>query len=133
MYNDKEKCSLVSWKKIYQPKENGGLGFRIMKDCNSAFLLTLVWQLVTKANNLWVKILKAKYLNNQISTSKIRNSKGGSHLWNGVRRIWPMMLKQTRRVVINGRKVRFWLDNWLTDKLASCLLSLQSLRFLKGI
>lgn len=53
---------LKGWSSICAPKEAGGLGFRLMKDSNIAFLTKLVWQLNTRPDKLWVRLLHSKYL-----------------------------------------------------------------------
>lgn len=45
----------VSWKDICVPKEEGGLGFRLMKDWNRAFMIRHLWAVCKKSDTLWVK------------------------------------------------------------------------------
>lgn len=56
-----KKCHLVAWDRICKPKEEGGLGFRNLRNLNKAHMMKLAWELITCPDKLWVKIVKAKY------------------------------------------------------------------------
>lgn len=45
----------ISWVNICCPKAEGGLGFRLLMDCNKASILRHLWALSSKADTLWVK------------------------------------------------------------------------------
>ncbi|KAL0434881.1 UNVERIFIED_CONTAM: hypothetical protein Sradi_0196000 [Sesamum radiatum] len=51
----------VSWGKLCQSKENGGLGFREMLAFNRAMLAKQGWRLVTRPDTFLSRIMKAKY------------------------------------------------------------------------
>lgn len=55
------KFHMISWEKICQPKEQGGLGFRNLKVLNKAYMTKLAWQLINNPYKLWVRIMKFKY------------------------------------------------------------------------
>ena len=54
----------IAWNDICKPKNKGGLGIRLFSCYNKAALSKLGWKILTDPNNLWVKIIKAKYLRN---------------------------------------------------------------------
>ncbi|KAH7547090.1 hypothetical protein FEM48_Zijuj01G0270200 [Ziziphus jujuba var. spinosa] len=58
--------ALKAWKDICKPKEFGGLGFRKFKDMNLALLVKLEWKLARREECLWTRMMKAKYLQNEI-------------------------------------------------------------------
>jgi hypothetical protein len=61
-----DRCiHLVGWDKINQPKKNGGLGIRTVRDSNTAMLGKLVWDIHSKRDNLWVKLITDKYVGNR--------------------------------------------------------------------
>lgn len=50
-----------AWNHLYQPKENGGLGFRHTKDFNKALIGKLAWMVATKSDSLCMRMLRSKY------------------------------------------------------------------------
>lgn len=55
------------WDKICRTKCEGGLGIRRTEDINAAFLPKQGWKILMKPDNIWVKLVNAKYLNNSSS------------------------------------------------------------------
>lgn len=54
--------ALKAWKDICQPKELGGLGFRLFHEMNLALLAKLAWKVAIDEDSLWTRVMKAKYL-----------------------------------------------------------------------
>jgi len=48
--------SLKSWNSMCLPKDQGGLGFRLMKDVNLSMISKLGWKLLSNHNSLWVSL-----------------------------------------------------------------------------
>jgi hypothetical protein len=46
--------SLKSWKSLCLPKDQGGLGFRLMKDVNVSLISKLGWKMLSNHNSPWV-------------------------------------------------------------------------------
>ncbi|KAL0006597.1 hypothetical protein SO802_008099 [Lithocarpus litseifolius] len=55
-----KKIAWVRWEKMCEPKSNGGMGFRQLKQFNLALLAKQGWRLQTKQDSLAYKVLKAK-------------------------------------------------------------------------
>lgn len=53
---------LRSWNHIYQPRLKGGLGLQTFHDINQAFIMKLGWQLCSLQDNIWIPLIRAKYL-----------------------------------------------------------------------
>lgn len=51
----------ISWKKLTEPKDSGGLGFKDLEAFNLALLGKQVWRVITKPNLLMYKVLKSRY------------------------------------------------------------------------
>lgn len=51
----KSSGAKVGWETVCSPKEEGGLGFRVLRDWNKAAMIKHLWALALKADNLWVK------------------------------------------------------------------------------
>ena len=60
-WGNSHKIHVVGWNDVCKPKPKGGLGLRHLQDMNTAFLMKIGWGLLTKDNELWTKVLKAKY------------------------------------------------------------------------
>ena len=52
----------ISWDKICRSKSNGGLSIRKSDLMNKALQMKLIWKILTEPNNIWVNIIKEKYL-----------------------------------------------------------------------
>ena len=109
------KQHLVSWEKICKPKREGGLGIRSAKEMNIALLAKLGWRLLNTQDGLWVQILRKKFRVGEIHESSWLVPQGS---WSPT---WRSLVLGIRAVVIpgaswilgDGRRVRFWKDNWL--------------------
>ena len=55
------KIHTISWNKIYAFKDVSGLGFRNLKHMNKAYLMKLIWRIVTNEEDLWNHVLEHKY------------------------------------------------------------------------
>ena len=57
-----KNLSLKSWDSFCLPKDQGGLGFKKMKEVNLALISKLGWKPHTNFNSAWVSQLQGKYL-----------------------------------------------------------------------
>ncbi|KAL4313034.1 hypothetical protein GQ457_01G003880 [Hibiscus cannabinus] len=58
---DRRAIHWVSWKTICLPKSCGGLGFMDFNSKNKALLLKWIWRYATEPDNLWRKVVEARY------------------------------------------------------------------------
>ena len=58
---DKRKMSWLSWDKLCEPKANGGMGFRQLKQFNLALLAKQGWRLQVMHESLVYCLFKARY------------------------------------------------------------------------
>lgn len=61
-YQDNKSGNLISWDKIGKPKRHGGLGNRKAHVNNMAFQMKLIWRIFFYSSNLWVSLIKKKYI-----------------------------------------------------------------------
>ncbi|KAF4369809.1 hypothetical protein F8388_019689 [Cannabis sativa] len=59
--DSKKTLHTIAWSSLYKSKFNGGLGFRHVKDINSASILKWGWKVLTDSSSLWSMIFKEKY------------------------------------------------------------------------
>ena len=52
----------VSWDKLIDTKEEGGMGFRELEHFNTALLAKELWRLISQPNLLVSRVVKAKYI-----------------------------------------------------------------------
>ncbi|KAA3460126.1 reverse transcriptase [Gossypium australe] len=108
----KSKPALIGWESICQPKTSGGLGFRYLHDHNTSFLMKIGFNLVTRKDDLWVRVLRSKYgWKSQLPESIHRSQ--CSHLWRSLSKAWPLLSENLLWFVGNGETIRGWKDNWI--------------------
>ncbi|KAA3486170.1 reverse transcriptase [Gossypium australe] len=108
----KSKPALVGWESICQPKTCGGLGFRYLHDHNTSFLMKIGFNLVSRKDDLWVRVLRSKYgWKSQLPESIHRSQ--CSHLWRSPSKAWPLLCENLLWSVGNGETIQGWKDNWI--------------------
>lgn len=56
-----KKLALVGWGNMCQPRAREGLGFCHLQDQNISFLTKIGFNLITKDEAIWVRVLRLKY------------------------------------------------------------------------
>ena len=75
----KFRYHMTKWKMVSRPKDHGGVGIINTKIMNECLLVKWIWKIHQEPDELWFKLIKAKYLDGcSFFTSK---SKGGSQFW----------------------------------------------------
>ncbi|CAI0429274.1 unnamed protein product [Linum tenue] len=108
----RRRIHLINWETVCLPKSQGGLGLRSARELNTTYFLKLAWTILKHPEELWVRVLKEKYLREGPDGVELRKRTRCSHLWHGVRRVWGIMLNGTRWSVRNGQSTLFWTDKW---------------------
>ena len=49
-------------------------------------------------------------------SKELRGSYGVGGLWKATRLLWELVSSRTLFVVVNGRRVKFWIDRWCKDE-----------------
>ncbi|XP_061342522.1 uncharacterized protein LOC133288718 [Gastrolobium bilobum] len=107
------KAHLVAWDTMYKPKEMGGLGIIRLRTQNEAYIHKLAWKILTDKEELWVKILRAKYGRGKDLRREISSKPYDSKLWRDLSKCWNSFLVGLRWEVGDGETIKFWADNWL--------------------
>ncbi|KAF7844625.1 ribonuclease H [Senna tora] len=82
---------------------------------NKAFLYKLLWQLMSKQSNLWVKVLAGKYKVSLRLLHSIESKESDSKLWKELCRLWLDFYNNIKWKIGNGSKIRMWKDNWVLE------------------
>ena len=83
------KLHLVKWAKVCKPMQVGGLGIRRLRSFNSALLGKWSWRYGLETDELWRRVIEAKYGNiwGGWCTKKVTSAYGVS-LWRFIRSGW---------------------------------------------
>uniref|UniRef100_A0A2N9IHR9 RNase H type-1 domain-containing protein n=1 Tax=Fagus sylvatica TaxID=28930 RepID=A0A2N9IHR9_FAGSY len=108
---EKRKLYLVSWRKVTQPKKLGGLGLHLARARNTAAMAKLVWRAYKRENDLWVIILRNKYLKKILGS--VYKKCLGSRTWGELKKGWPLFLRGSCWAIHNGLSTSPWHDNWM--------------------
>ncbi|XP_061346036.1 uncharacterized protein LOC133291743 [Gastrolobium bilobum] len=111
--DSRRRAHLVAWDQMYKPKDRGGLGIINLRLQNEAYIHKLAWKVLTKKDDLWVKILVAKYGRGQDLRRGIKAKSYDSKLWRDLAKCWSNFLAGLRWEIADGSKVKLWTDNWL--------------------
>ncbi|CAN1778662.1 Putative ribonuclease H protein At1g65750 [Linum perenne] len=103
----------VNWETACRPKNLGGLGLRNARDLNKAFLMKLVWSLVSCPEELWAKVLITKYMTRTENGYMLARKKGFSNAWSGIMKVWDHAHNGIHWSVRDGRNTKFWTDRWI--------------------
>ncbi|CAN1754315.1 Putative ribonuclease H protein At1g65750 [Linum perenne] len=111
--NGVRKVHHVNWEKLCSPIDYGGLGLRSATELNEAFLMKLIWGILKRPTELWVRVLKSKYLKQTSSGLQPRKSKKHSACWRGITRCWDKFRGGLQWGIRNGRNTNLWTERWL--------------------
>ena len=85
----------------------GGLGFKNLK------VMKLAWKLNNTKEDLWCKVLKAKYSREEDWPSMATAKSANSFLWKNICKLWPLINECTTRSIGDGSMTKFWSDTWM--------------------
>lgn len=102
---DKErKLHWVTWSKMCEAKELGGLGFKDMEVCNQALLAKQCWRLLSQPQSILTQVLRGKYFLNQ---SFLQARQGCKSSWGWQSILWErdLMNQGLRWHIGDGRPI----------------------------
>lgn len=128
---------LKSWSTLCLPKNVGGLGLRKMKDLNLSLLTKLAWTVQTKEEQIWVKLIRSKYLRGRRSWDAEQTRQTASWIWGGIRGCINTLKLGFCFQVGKSSLLRLtkdpWLYNWPSFRLLANLHILENLLFVRDI
>jgi len=106
------KPRLVGWDICCLPKNEGGLGIKRPRHMNDAFLMKMLWNLITKPDDLWCKVLYSKYGRNKDLRVAVDSKSYDSPLWKALTGIWEQFQQNIVWQLGDGNNINFWMDKW---------------------
>ncbi|CAN1766326.1 Putative ribonuclease H protein At1g65750 [Linum perenne] len=107
------KIHNVNWQTVCKPKCLGGLGLRSARDLNRAFLMKIVWGLLSKPTDLWAQVLLTKYMIRTDEGWRHKRQSGFSAAWRGMLSVWGDTTNGLQWSIRDGRRTKFWTNIWL--------------------
>eukprot|EP00253_Pinus_taeda_P019331 PITA_19331 len=110
----RKQWALVSWEKICNPKNQGGLGLDDPEILSKALGAKLWWQWVKDLEAQWASIWKEKYANSWHSSELIRmkGNRKGSPIWNKAWEKKGVVQNNSFWEIRNEDHTLFWEDKW---------------------
>ncbi|KAJ4787901.1 RNA-directed DNA polymerase (reverse transcriptase)-related family protein [Rhynchospora pubera] len=107
--------SFVSWKKVCQKTENGGLGVKDLQLFGEALFLKLVWSLMADDDKAWVQVCKAKYFP-VVGFWRAKKGGSGSRMWGQIVKMREFFKNDVTWHLGTGETVNVlsqpWFQNW---------------------
>jgi len=106
------KIHWISWEKLTQSKEKGGLGFRDLHLFNLAMLSRQAWRLLTNPDSLCGQVLKARYFpHSDILHCSPRPRI--SYTWRSILKGVALLKEGIIWRIGNGKNVKIWEHPWI--------------------
>ncbi|CAA7020287.1 unnamed protein product [Microthlaspi erraticum] len=102
----------MAWKKLCRHKNDGGLGFRVIEDFNTALLAKQLWRLIDNHESLFARVFKGRYYRNATPLDLIR-SYSPSYGWQSIVSARPLVQKGLIKRVGSGVSISVWDDPWI--------------------
>lgn len=109
-----KKLAWVSWSKMCQPKNKGGLGFRDLRTFNLALLAKQCWRLLTHLGSILGKFFKAKYYPNSDFLEATLGARP-SATWRSILKAKPFLEAGIRTRIGNGYSTAIWDSAWIPE------------------
>ena len=109
---DKHRWHVANWGSLSMCKKFGVLGIPDLGELNMCLLVSWLQRYQIDNDKLWKQIMYAKY-DTENPNMFYSNSTGASQFFKGL--MWTAKLAKMgyRWRIGDGRKVRFWKDNWI--------------------
>ncbi|WZZ34229.1 hypothetical protein YC2023_017630 [Brassica napus] len=102
----------AKWEKVCLPKEEGGIGFRLIHEFNLALLAKQLWRLVQYPDSLVARVLRRRYFR---MTSPLRaiSASSPSYVWTSISAARKLLILGIRQKIHSGYEVKVWEDLWI--------------------
>ncbi|RVW23454.1 putative ribonuclease H protein [Vitis vinifera] len=108
-----KKPHLVNWDTVCLDKSKGGLGVRCLSTLNRALLCKWNWRFANERDKLWRHVISRKFGEEEGGWYSKEVREGfGVGFWKDIRKDGALLQNRVGFSVGNGRRVKFWKDNW---------------------
>ena len=83
------------------------MGLRHMKETNITFMAKVGWGLISRKDDLWVKVVRAKYKCGQDLIARIKHHRQSSNLWKGISKARSLVQDGISWSLGRGDSIRF--------------------------
>ena len=73
----------MSWERLCEAKEVGGIGFKDIENLNNALLAKQVWRMMNNLDSLCFRVFKARFFLN-CSILDVEEKVSGSYVWKSI-------------------------------------------------
>ena len=100
------------WEKVCLPREESGIGFRMIHEFNVALPAKQLWRLVQYHDSLVAKVLRGRYyiMSSPLRTISVSSS---SYVWTSISAARKLLLLGIRQKIHSGYEVKAWEDPWI--------------------
>ncbi|KAK2423204.1 hypothetical protein QL285_033672 [Trifolium repens] len=119
--SESKKVCWISWERVCQPKDKGGLGVKNLELFNHSLLYKWKWRCLNDINAPWCELLKFRYgsFNDNFVLGQGKERLKTSSLW--WRDLWSLggednggwFGSNIRSVLGDGNNISFWKEKWL--------------------
>ena len=120
--DDSRKVHWVSWERLCEAKEVGGIGFKEIEKFNDALLAKQVCRMMHNPDSLCFWVFKARFFPN-CSILDAKESNSGSYAWKSILGARDVIKKGMVWRIGNEQAVRIKEDKWLPVKPSRVVLS----------
>ncbi|XP_056847414.1 uncharacterized protein LOC108829345 [Raphanus sativus] len=98
--------------KVFLPREEGGIGFRMIHEFNLALLAKQLWRLAQNPDSLVARVLRGRYYRLS-SPLRVNSVNSLSYVWTSISAARELLLLGIRQKIHSGYKVKMWEDPWI--------------------
>ncbi|XP_013624943.1 PREDICTED: uncharacterized protein LOC106331160 [Brassica oleracea var. oleracea] len=102
----------AKWKKMCLPREEGGIGFRMIHEFNLALLAKQLWLLVQFPDSLVARVLRGKYYR-MSSPLRLHSVSSPSYVWTNISVARKLLLLGIRKKIHSEYEVKVWENPWI--------------------
>ncbi|XP_048611438.1 uncharacterized protein LOC125585795 [Brassica napus] len=102
----------AKWEKMCAPREEGGIGFRMIHEFNLALLAKQLWRLVQFPDSLVARVLRGRYYCLS-SPLRMATADTPSYVWTSITAARKLLLLGIRSKVHPGYEINVWEDLWI--------------------
>ncbi|BAB09269.1 unnamed protein product [Arabidopsis thaliana] len=103
--------AIIAWQDVCKPKEEDGLGIRLLEDFAIVFQLKQIWDLLTNVGSLWVAWIKGNILSRRCYWTLDKSPRLSGTIRNLIR-LRPYIVDFMRCELNDGQTASFWFDHW---------------------